>query len=100
MIMTRVAAEDFDLEGTFIPKGTNVGVDLSSIHLSPRNWKNPDQFLPDRFAEGGEHEDHSSFSWIPFSTGSRQCIGMNFSLTEQRVALSMLCKFSLSLFLH
>jgi hypothetical protein len=33
-------------------------------------------------------------TWLPFSTGSRQCIGMNFSLNEQRVMLSMLCKSS------
>jgi cytochrome P450 len=29
---------------------------------------------------------------MPFSTGPRQCLGMNFSLAEQRVILSMMRK--------
>lgn len=93
MLLSRVATEDFDLNGNFIPKGTNVSVDLSAIHLSPYNWKDPEKFIPERFEEGGEHDNHSAFSWVPFSNGTRQCLGMNFSLTEQRVVLSMLCKF-------
>jgi cytochrome P450 len=52
-VLPRVAKEDTDLGGKFIPKGT----------------------------------------WLPFGNGARQCIGMNFSLNEQRVLLSMLCKY-------
>lgn len=92
MLMARVASEDFDLDGSFLPKGTNVGIDISALHLSEKNWKDPQLFLPGRFEEGGEHDDHSGFNWVPFSNGSRQCLGMNFSLTEQRVVLSMILR--------
>lgn len=82
-----------DLEGTMIPKGSEISIDVSSIHLSPKYWQNPDHFIPERFEEGGEHEGHAGLAWLPFSNGSRQCLGMNFSLTEQRVVLAMICKF-------
>ncbi|KAI9479545.1 cytochrome P450 [Zychaea mexicana] len=44
-----------------------------------------------RFAPGGEAE-HNGMSWLPFSIGARQCIGMNFSLAEQRFLLPMLLR--------
>ncbi|KAG2236257.1 cytochrome P450 [Thamnidium elegans] len=92
MLMSRIASEDFDLDGFFLPKGTKVSVDISALHLSEKNWKDPELFLPERFEDGGEHDDHSGFSWVPFSNGSRQCLGMNFSLTEQRVVLAMMLR--------
>lgn len=93
-MIPRIAAEDTDLSGTFIPKGTAVNVNIFSIHHSSKFWTHGEEFNPDRFAEGGEGDgEHvDGRIWLPFSTGARQCIGMGFSLYEQRVLLSMLCK--------
>lgn len=91
--MTRETIEDIELAGTFIAKGTHITVDVASLHMSPKNWKNPEQFIPERFEEGGEYESNLGTTWTPFSSGSRQCLGINFSLTEQRVVLAMICKF-------
>jgi cytochrome P450 len=66
--------------------------------LDPKSWQNPEQFIPERFEEGGEHDSHTGLTWVPFSNGSRQCLGINFSLTEQRVVLSMMCKLKLLIF--
>jgi cholesterol 24(S)-hydroxylase len=62
---------------------------------SEKNWKNALTFDPDRFAADGDGVQTSGkgMSWVPFGNGARQCIGMNFSLAEQRVLLSMLCKY-------
>jgi cytochrome P450 len=60
--------------------------------MNPKLWANPDSFIPERFEKGGEQEGHVGLTWIPFSNGARQCIGMNFSLTEQRLVLAVLCK--------
>lgn len=80
--------------GNFIPKGTLVSVDIYSLHRNPKVWKDPLRFDPDRFAPGGEAERQpgSGMAWIPFSNGGRQCIGMNFSLVQQRVVLAMLLR--------
>jgi cytochrome P450 len=78
--------------GTFIPKGTSANIDLYAIHHNTNFWKNPDQFIPERFAEGGEQESHEGLTWLPFGNGARQCIGMNFSLAEQRIVLALMVR--------
>ncbi|KAF7728619.1 cytochrome P450-dit2 [Apophysomyces ossiformis] len=93
-VFPRKTTKDIDLEGTVIPKGTLVTVDIYNLHRNPRVWQNPEEFNPERFAPGNEADSKagSGMSWIPFSSGGRQCIGMNFSLAEQRVLLSMLLR--------
>ena len=90
--MTRVTQEDIQLGDQIIQKGTPISVDVAALHLSPKNWANPNQFIPERFEEGGEYDKNVGTTYAPFSGGSRQCLGINFSLTEQKVVLSMLCK--------
>ncbi|KAI8146009.1 cytochrome P-450 cyp509A1, partial [Fennellomyces sp. T-0311] len=90
-VVLREAAEDTDLSGVFIPKGTRLQLDIYQLHHNPAVWKDPEAFDPERFAPGGEAE-HGGLTWLPFSSGARQCIGMNFSLAEQRVLLPMLLR--------
>ncbi|KAI9029852.1 cytochrome P450 [Phycomyces nitens] len=93
-ILTRQAMEDTYLGGTFIPKHTFVMVNINDLHHHPAVWSNPEEFNPERFSKGGEAEElgKDGMSWIPFGNGTRQCIGLNFSLAEQRVMLSMLLR--------
>ncbi|KAI9345054.1 cytochrome P450 [Pilaira anomala] len=93
-IVDRIAAEDTVLSDTFIPKGTLLTVNIFDIQHSSTIWNDPDTFNPDRFAEDGERNRSAGegWSWLPFGNGARQCIGMNFSLNEQRVMLSMLLR--------
>ncbi|CAO3681708.1 unnamed protein product [Umbelopsis ramanniana] len=90
----RECVEDIELAGTMIPKGTILHADIFVMHHSPAVWKDPEAFLPERFASGGENESKAGtgLSWVPFGNGSRQCLGMNFSLAEQKVLLSMLLR--------
>ncbi|KAI9306823.1 cytochrome P450, partial [Cunninghamella echinulata] len=96
----REVTEDCHLGEIFIPKGTQVASDIINLHHCGKLWRNPHEFNPDRFLPGGEYEQHASsgLTWIPFSAGGRICVGMNFSLAEQRVVLSMLCKYKLHFF--
>ncbi|CAO3671165.1 unnamed protein product [Umbelopsis ramanniana] len=98
-VFPRVAAVDTELCGVHIPKGTKINIDITGMHFNPHLWKDPLTFDPERFAPGGELETMpSTYAYLPFSSGSRQCIGMNFSLAEQRVALSaILQKYELTL---
>lgn len=65
---TRTAMEDCELGGVFIPKGTKIDVDIYNLHRNPRVWSNPDEFMPDRYAPGGEAERQpgSGLAWVPF----------------------------------
>lgn len=93
-VLPRVAKEDTDLGGKFIPKGTLVTVNIFNVQHDDRIWENSKTFNPDRFSEDGEGNRRAEgLTWLPFGNGARQCIGMNFSLNEQRVLLSMLCKY-------
>ncbi|CAO3697771.1 unnamed protein product [Rhizopus stolonifer] len=85
----RRTTEDVNLAGTFIPKGTDINLDMQCLHHNSDIWQNPEEFIPERFQEYGEQASHEGFTYLPFSSGSRQCIGMNFSLAEQRVFLAM-----------
>ncbi|ORZ00645.1 cytochrome P450 [Syncephalastrum racemosum] len=92
MGVSRVAQEDCDIDGVFLPKGTLFQLDYWEIQHSPQVWKDPKAFRPERFAPGGEAEQQDGIAWLPFSAGPRACLGQNMSLNEQRVALPMLCK--------
>ncbi|CDH48236.1 cytochrome p450 [Lichtheimia corymbifera JMRC:FSU:9682] len=91
---TRITQEDTELAGEFIPKGTPVVLDIHEMHHNPNIWSNPEEFKPERFTSGGEAEQlaRRGIAWLTFSNGARQCLGMNFSLTEQRVLLPMLLR--------
>ncbi|KAG2175882.1 hypothetical protein INT44_000360 [Umbelopsis vinacea] len=98
-LVEREVAKDTELAGIFIAKGTSIMIDVLSLHYNPKLWKDPTKFDPERFSEGGELESMpSTYAYLPFGGGARQCIGMNFSMAEQRVALSsILRKYELSL---
>ncbi|KAI9279778.1 cytochrome P450 [Sporodiniella umbellata] len=91
-LLPRVAREDIAINGTFIPKGSTINLDIYAIHHDPKYWTDAEEFIPERFDIGGEQENHEGLTWLPFSNGARQCIGMNFSLTEQRLLLTMLLR--------
>ncbi|KAM3581362.1 hypothetical protein VKS41_006188 [Umbelopsis sp. WA50703] len=96
----RRTEEETVLDGTVIPKDVHVQAEIFIAHHNPAVWKDAEQFRPERFAPGGENEENAKngLAWAPFGNGARQCIGMNFSLAEQRVVLSMLLrKFTWSL---
>ncbi|KAG2210476.1 hypothetical protein INT47_002418 [Mucor saturninus] len=92
----RKAKEDCTLGDVFIPKDTVLLIDIYNTHRNPITWDEPHKFNPDRFRPGGEAEQKISGEfgnpWIPFGNGARQCIGMQFSLEEQKVVLSMLLR--------
>jgi cytochrome P450 family 4 len=47
-----------------------------AIHHDPDVFPNPEKFDPERFANHQlTSNEHSPFAYIPFSAGSRNCIG-------------------------
>ncbi|KAI8391099.1 cytochrome P450 [Radiomyces spectabilis] len=91
-ILPRKAVEDMYVGNTFIPKGTKVSIDIHTLQNNPEIWENPNEFRPERFAKDGEHDKHEGIPWVPFSDGTRKCIGVKFSMVEQYVCLAMLLR--------
>ncbi|CAO3616485.1 unnamed protein product [Cunninghamella blakesleeana] len=90
----RITVQDTVVSGAFIPKHTPIVASIYDLHHNPNVWQNPEVFNPDRFQSGGEAElkDRKGLSWNAFGSGKRMCLGMNFSLAEQRVLLSSLLR--------
>ncbi|KAH9107629.1 hypothetical protein AeMF1_017078 [Aphanomyces euteiches] len=83
----------------FMPKGTTMQTNLASIHRNPKYWTNPDSFIPDRFVEGTPEWDADlalrggkshAFHYMPFSFGSKSCIGQRFAMAEMQVVVATL----------
>lgn len=74
------------LAGFDIPAGSDVLLCLYLLHRHPRYWKEPDTFLPARFAP--EHEaERPRFAYMPFAAGPRHCIGETLALYEMLMHL-------------
>lgn len=100
--------EGYDLGSYHLEKGDWVMVNAFSVHNLESNWgPDVDEFKPERwlpsttddpsplsspavYAGGGETPN--SISFLPFSTGVRNCLGMNMALLEIRLTLARLIK--------
>lgn len=68
-----------------VPCGTALHLNVIALHHNPRYWDNPSAFKPERF-----RGDWPRDAFIPFSTGSRSCIGRRFFETESIAILTMI----------
>ncbi|WP_423819935.1 cytochrome P450 [Salinimicrobium sp. TIG7-5_MAKvit] len=80
----RVNLEDDEFEGKFYPKGSSLLFSIYEIHRHPKHWKDPEQFLPERFLEG------KYANYFPFGAGPRKCIGNNFAMYEMVMTVAEL----------
>ncbi|XP_063283845.1 cytochrome P450 4B1-like [Pelobates fuscus] len=83
-------------DGRSLPKGANVLLSLYNINRCSSIWEEPDVFNPQRFSPENT-STRSSYAFLPFSAGSRNCIGQNFAMNEMKVAVALtLQRFELS----
>ena len=67
-----------EIMGRWLPPGTRAAVHHYSASHSVANFRNPDNFVPERWTpEGtaGEFADDDRGASAPFSVGPRNCIG-------------------------
>lgn len=58
------------------PANHNILLAIFMMHRNPELYPEPDKFKPERFLNFDSHEKKNAFSYIPFSAGYRNCIGM------------------------
>lgn len=96
-IYDRVALEDDHIKGFDIPKGARVIPFVYGLHHSPKLWKDPEVFRPERFTKEARKNRHN-FAHMPFGAGPRMCIGRNFALMEMKmIILKMLDRYDFTL---
>ncbi|KAL1123286.1 hypothetical protein AAG570_002372 [Ranatra chinensis] len=75
-LISRTITEDLILgDGTLIPPGVHLIIPTYVIHRQPHVFPEPKKFDPERFSEENMKGRHP-LSYIPFSAGPRNCIGM------------------------
>ncbi|CAK6441175.1 unnamed protein product [Pipistrellus nathusii] len=80
-------------DGRSLPKGIHVSLNIYALHHNPKVWPDPEVFDPSRFAPGSDSHSHA---FLPFSGGSRNCIGKHFAMNELKVAVALtLLRFEL-----
>jgi cytochrome P450 len=87
----RILNESITVDGKTIPSGTNVTIAIIHLHRNKLVWEDPDEFKPERFLPENM-KDRDSFAFAPFSAGSRNCIGQNFALNEEKVLVSRILR--------
>ncbi|CCT76004.1 related to isotrichodermin C-15 hydroxylase (cytochrome P-450 monooxygenase CYP65A1) [Fusarium fujikuroi] len=86
------------IEGYWIPENTSVSVPHQSAYLSAYNFKDPRQFIPERWLGDTKYASDNRDVLQPFSTGPRDCIGKSFAYAEMRLLLTrLLWRFDLEL---
>ncbi|XP_053699161.1 cytochrome P450 4d8-like [Sabethes cyaneus] len=85
-IIGRTLVEDMEMNGTTIPAGTTISIKIYNIHRNPKIWPEPEKFIPERFSKTNE-STRGPYDYIPFSAGSRNCIGQRYAMMELKVTL-------------
>uniref|UniRef100_A0AAY4DFM2 Cytochrome P450 monooxygenase n=1 Tax=Denticeps clupeoides TaxID=299321 RepID=A0AAY4DFM2_9TELE len=77
----KVASKDTTLAGYFIPKGTMVTTNLSTVLKDKNEWETPEIFNPGHFLDAhGKFRRREAF--LPFSAGKRMCVGEQLARME------------------
>jgi cytochrome P450 len=93
----RESVRDTQIGGERVPKGTTVLIVPWSIHRDPRFYDAPDQFRPERWADGLA-ERLPRYAYLPFGGGQRVCIGSSFAQLEAALVLASIAqRFELEL---
>ncbi|XP_049365494.1 geraniol 8-hydroxylase-like [Solanum verrucosum] len=80
-LLTRKAEQDVELCGYFVPKGSQVLVNVWAIGRDPDIWEDPLAFKPERFWDSINLDFHdNNFELIPFGVGRRMCVGLPLAI--------------------
>jgi cytochrome P450 len=85
-VMGREAIRDCAVNGLEVRAGTTLLVSQWVVHRDPRFFAEPDQFRPERWADGLAKR-LPKYAYFPFGGGPHQCIGDTFALMELALVL-------------
>ncbi|XP_044260316.1 cytochrome P450 4g1-like [Tribolium madens] len=74
-----------------IPTGSIVLIPIYHISRKSEFWKEPNKFDPDRFLPENNTNRHR-YTFIPFSSGPRNCVGYKYGIMSVKVLLSTILR--------
>lgn len=91
-LIGREVLADMSLEKFEIPAGSSIVIPIYKVHRNEEIWgPNSNSFNPDNFLPENVERRHP-YSYLPFSNGSRNCIGMKYSLLAMKTMLCFLLR--------
>jgi cytochrome P450 len=88
-LISRLAVADDVIGGYVIRAGSVVFVSQYLMHRHPAYWAEPERFEPDRFSPERQ-AGRPPFTYFPFGTGRRSCIGSHLAMTEMLFVSAMI----------
>ncbi|GBB84433.1 hypothetical protein RclHR1_01100025 [Rhizophagus clarus] len=86
----RITVEDTIIGDYFFPKGTTLAVNIYRLHHSSKYWGDDvEEYIPERWLNP---ERIPKDSFLPFSAGTRNCIGQNFAMMVIRIVVATLIR--------
>ncbi|KAI1264187.1 cytochrome P450 [Xylariaceae sp. FL1019] len=76
------------VSGHVIPPGTQVGVNIYSLHHNEEYFPNPFQYMPERWLGSNTTKMANCDAFVPFSIGTRGCAGKTMAYLELSLALA------------
>ncbi|KAI4464348.1 cytochrome p450 family 4 [Holotrichia oblita] len=83
----RHTKEEIQIDEYKIPPNVDVVLLIYCVHRDPKVYPNPEKFDPDRFLPENCVNRHP-YAYVPFSAGSRNCVGQKFALYEEKTILA------------
>ncbi|KAL6351515.1 hypothetical protein AAG906_040869 [Vitis piasezkii] len=90
LLVPRETMSHFEINGYHIYPKTQVHVNVWAIGRDPNLWKNPEEFLPERFMDNSVDFRGQHFELLPFGAGRRICLGMYMAIATVELALANL----------
>ncbi|RGB33516.1 cytochrome P450 [Rhizophagus diaphanus] len=89
----RTTKKDDVISGYMIPRGTPIFLFMNTIHRLPSIWgSDASTFKPSRWLDPNITSIQTNYTYIPFLTGPRSCIGNKLALNEFKVMLAILIR--------
>ncbi|GJN39686.1 hypothetical protein PR202_gb28821 [Eleusine coracana subsp. coracana] len=94
LLLPHFSMADCEIGGYTIPSRTRTLVNVWAIARDPSYWECAEDFMPERFMEGGSAANldymGNDFLFLPFGSGRRRCPGINMGIPTVEVMLANL----------
>ncbi len=91
-LLSRTVLEDLSLDGRQIRKGEFLMINLIGIHRSEKVHLGASELRPERHDDPSDPVNSLPGSYIPFSAGTRSCIGASFALVQMLSVVRHFCQ--------